>query len=350
MAKLWKPAAVLLVTFALAVSLKNDFVYFLLGFELMVSFAAFCQVFWLSRKVKVQVRIPESRVLRGESFQIRAELKNTSRFPIPQLMVRLAVRPFPEQEEVLLNGKLMLDGREQGSLCFQMDSSHCGCLEIRSDRLVITDCLGIFQYRCPIDRVSRSPLFILPEAPASGPVLPDFQGRFPGEKGDGGRQGSSAVDISGIRSYREGDSLKLVHWKLTARWNDLMVKEMQEPAEKITWVYLNLREQPGLPGVRRDPEAWDAFLETVLSLSAMLLKMGKRHLVCWADVSGGRLERCCVSDEASLRDMLCGLLRTDSFLPGEQPSILKELFSDETKGTYIEIDLQGNLIRTDAPG
>ena len=89
MAKLWKPAAVLLVTFALAVSLKNDFVYFLLGLELMVYLAAFCQALWLSQKVKVRVLLPETRVLRGESFQIRAELTNTSRFPIPQLMVRL---------------------------------------------------------------------------------------------------------------------------------------------------------------------------------------------------------------------------------------------------------------------
>ena len=349
MAKLWKSALLFFVTFVLAVSLKNDFVYFLLGFELMVFLAAFSQTLWLSRKVKVQVRIPEPKVLRGESFQIRAELTNISRFPIPQLMVRLAVRAFPEQEELLLNGKLMLDGEEQGCLCFQMDSSHCGCLEIRPDRLVITDCLGIFQHRCPIDSAERSMLFILPGHSRTGPRLPDVQGVFSGEDGDSGRQGSSAVDFSEIRSYREGDSLKLVHWKLTARWNDLMVKEMLEPAEKLTWLYLNLQERPDSPKVRRDPGAWDAFVETVATVSEMLLKMEKRHMVFWVDASGGRLERCCVSDETSLREMLCGLLRTDSFLPGDHSPLLKELFSDETKGTCIEIDLQGNLVRSKTP-
>ena len=83
-------------------------------------------------------------MFRGETFQVRAELMNSSRFPIPQLMVRIAVRVFPEKEELLLKGKLMLDSREQGCLCFQMDSTHCGCLEIRADRLIVTDFMERF--------------------------------------------------------------------------------------------------------------------------------------------------------------------------------------------------------------
>ena len=42
MAKWWKPIALLFITLVLAVSLKNDFVYFLLALELMVYLAAFC--------------------------------------------------------------------------------------------------------------------------------------------------------------------------------------------------------------------------------------------------------------------------------------------------------------------
>ena len=84
MAKWWRPGALVLLSFALAVSLKNDFLYFLLGFELMAYLAAFCQTLWLSGKVKLRVMLPETRVLRGEAFQIRGELTNTSRFPIPR--------------------------------------------------------------------------------------------------------------------------------------------------------------------------------------------------------------------------------------------------------------------------
>ena len=337
------------VTFALAVSLKNDFVYFLLGFELMVYLAALCQALWLSQKVMVRVRIPEPRVLRGESFQIHAELTNTSRFPIPQLMVRLAVRVFPEKEELLLKGKLMLDGEERGFLCFQMDSAHCGCLEIRPDQLMITDFLGIFQRRCQIDSAEKSMLFILPEVLGGDRELPDAQGVFPNEDGDSEKRGENAMDVSEIRSYQVGDSLKMVHWKLSARMNDLMVKEMMEPTEKLTWLYLNLQESPRLPQVRRDPVAWDHFVETVAAISEMLLKMEKRHIVLWIDSLGSTVVRSLVSDEMSLQDMLCGLLRADSFRSRDYAPLLKEIFLDETKGTCIEIDLQGNLVRSKTP-
>ena len=349
MAKWWKPVALVLITFVLAVSLKNDFVFFLLGFELMVYLAAFCQALWLSRKVKVRVMLPGPRVLRGESFQIRAELTNCSRFPIPQLMVRLAVRAFPEKEELLLKGKLMLDGEERGYLCFQMDSDHCGCLEVRPDQLLVTDYLGAFQRRCRIDSGEKYLLFILPEALHGEGQIPEVQGVFPDEDGNSQRQGSNAIDVSEIRSYQKGDSLKLVHWKLTARLNDLMVKEMMDPTEKLTWLYLNLQESPDLPEVRRNPEAWDHFVETVASISAMLLKMEKRHMVLWIDSLGSMVVRNCVSDELSLQEMLCGLLRTDSFPPRDFSPLLKEIYLDETKGTCIEIDLQGNFTRSKTP-
>ena len=349
MAKWWNPIALVLITFVLAVSLKNDFVYFLLGFELMVYLAAFCQALWLSQKVKVRVTLPETRVLRGESFQIRAELTNTSRFPIPQLMVRLAVRVFPEKEELLLKGKIMLDSEERGCLCFQMDSDHCGCLEIRPDQLMITDFMGAFQRRCRIDSEEKAVLFILPEALRGDREIPDAQGVFPDEDGDSEKRGSNAVDISEIRSYRKGDSLKLVHWKLSARWNDLMVKELLDPAEKLTWLYLNLKESPHLPKVRRDPAAWDHFVETVAATSAMLLKMEKQHMVLWIDSLGSTVVRSRVSDETSLQEMLCRLLWTDSFLPRDFSPLLKEIYIDETKGTCIEIDLQGNLVRSKTP-
>ena len=349
MAKWWKPIALLFITLVLAVSLKNDFVYFLLGLELMVYLAAFCQALWLSQKVKVRVLLPETRVLRGESFQIRAELTNTSRFPIPQLMVRLAVRAFPEKEELLLKGKLMLDSEEQGCLCFQMDSDHCGCLEIRPDQLMITDFIGAFQRRCPIDGTEKAVLYILPEVPQAEQELPDAQGLLADMDGDKENRGNHAVDVAQIRSYREGDSLKLVHWKLSARLNELMVKEMMDPAEELTWVYLNLQESPHLPKVRQNPQAWDHFVETVAATSAMLLKMEKRHMVLWIDSLGSMVVRSRVSDETGLQEMLCLLLRTDSFQPRDDSPLLKEIYLDETKDTCIEIDLQGNLVRAKTP-
>lgn len=183
----------------------------------------------------------------GETFQIQAELTNRSRFPIPQLMVRLAVRAYPEREALLLKGKLMLDSAERGSVCFQLDGSHCVCLEIRPDQLVVTDFLGLFQRRGWVDTQQIKSVFLLPQALGSQQISLDAQSLFPREDGSSETRGSEAADISEIRSYQEGDNLKLVHWKLTARLNELMVRELTDAAQKLTWLYLNLQERADQP-------------------------------------------------------------------------------------------------------
>lgn len=57
-----------------------------------------------------------------------------------------------------------------------------------------------------------------------------------------------------------------------------------------------------------------------------------------------------VFDENGLREMLCALLRADSYAQREDFPLLKEIAADKTKGTWVEIDLQGNFACTEMPG
>lgn len=346
----WKPIALGILTFLLAVSIRNEFLFFLLGFEVMLYAASVVQVIWLSRRVKMDIRLPDKCAYRGKTFQLQAVLRNTGLLPIPQLMVRLAVRFFPEREELLLKGKLMLDSREEGALCFAMDGTHCGCVEVRADRLVVTDYLGLVQRRCPVSSQQRHHLYILPDCVNKRLKLPDVQGSVLQEMGERERRGSSYVDVSEIRTYQPGDSIKLMHWKLSARMQQLMVREMADPTQSMTWLFLNLRETPGEPRVRGNPDAWDHFVETVAMVSAELLDMEIAHVVFWIHALDHTVVRSDVSDLESLEQMLCLLLRSDTVSSRDNAHILKEIYPDDAEGTCIEIDLQGNITCSEEQG
>lgn len=346
----WKPIALMIVTFLLAVSVKNEFVFFLLGFEVMLWLASFFQLMYFADKVKLKAFLPQTAAFRGETFQVRAKLTNTSKLPMPQLQVRLAVRVYPEREELLLKGKIMLDGEEEGSLCFDMDSEHCNCLEIRPDQLILTDFLGILQRKCKVDKDDKYMLFVLPEILHKDKEIPESKGHFLSEDGDSTREGSMAVDASEIRTYRVGDPVKLMHWKLTARLNELMVRELMDATEQLTWLYLDLQERTGAEKVRKSPEKWDHFLETVAGVSASMLELGKRHVVVWVDSEHNTVVNNEVSDEDTLQEMLMQLLRADTYEMKDYSQLLKEIRSDETKGACIEIDLQGDFVRSEIPG
>lgn len=83
---------------------------------------------------------------------------------------------------------------------------------------------GLWHPRKPV-RVERSVL-VWPKTVPVGP-LPDAGGQWDGEgSGARGRPGSGD-DLLGVRDYRRGDRLRLVHWGQTARQGRLFVRELQ---------------------------------------------------------------------------------------------------------------------------
>jgi len=72
-------------------------------------------------------------------------------------------------------------------------------------------------------------------------------------RGAGDEQGEQVVragneDFEGLRSYVEGDSMRMIHWKSLARERGLNTKVFADPAEGRQW--LDWERMPGL-----DPEA-----------------------------------------------------------------------------------------------
>lgn len=54
--------------------------------------------------------------------------------------------------------------------------------------------------------------------------------------------------ISDVRKYQYGDNLKRIHWKLTARAQELMVKKFQSTSEANTLILLDLQKNNYTPG------------------------------------------------------------------------------------------------------
>lgn len=348
MVKRWKPLAVLLVTFVLAASLQSDFFLFLLGFEALVIAAAYIQVTWLSKRLRLRMVLPSRTAFRGETFQIQAEMTNASGLPVPQVMARAAIRVFPEEEALLMRGKTMLGSHETGRLCFSMDCTHCACLEVSPNQLVITDYLGIAQRRCAVDETERRLLFVLPECLKREIDLPAGRDVLMEDDGEEERRGHTSADAAEIRLYQPGDPVKLIHWKLSARLEDLLVREMNDPSDTMIQLLLDLREPDAKEKFRCNKAAWDHFMETVASASATLLVRGHKHMVVWADAAHHQMVSHEVSDEESQQAMLCALLRTDSYQTKDYMPLLKEVASGEAKETCIKIDLQGRIDRTEA--
>ena len=75
--------------------------------------------------------------------------------------------------------------------------------------------------------------------------------------------------ISDIRKYEYGDSFKKIHWKLSAKVNDLMVRNFETTSRTKYVVFLDLRKQ-GLPG-ELEAAFEDKFIEAAAAVVNYLL-------------------------------------------------------------------------------
>lgn len=345
MDKKWKALLLMAMTFAAAVCFKNDFLRFLLGFEVMVVLLCLAEVRFLKGKAQVMLSLPETIRYKEEGFSVLVQAASTSWIPMPRLQVQVGVTDRWASREMVCTGTFMLDSKEEASLQFSFDSEFCGVYEAKIRNLRIWDHLGVFCVKSPVTDHART-LYILP--PSAGEQV--FEGLPGREEAEGEqaefRRGVSSVDTSDIRTYRVGDSLRHIHWKLTAKLDELLVREMGEPQERMTRLYLNLQHRER----ELSRETWDHFVDRVAALSRMMLSGGYPHYVCWIDIEIRKMLEFRVTDTASLQEMLCGLLHAITWTEGEAAQVLEDVRWHETMEEYIEIDLKGEIVPSGAEG
>ncbi len=334
------PFVILALTAALGIFFQSDFIRFLIGFEVLLYVIGIAEVWYLSRSVAGALMLSQNIVRQGEGFVLPVTVKNGSHLPLPEVLVRVAIRMIPDCEEVLLTGKLMMDGKETGTLHFSMEARHAGAMEVRLERIAVSDHLGLFLRKCEqISSICRK-VYVFPKGSEETETLLTGGNAGEGEDGSAQMKNADGREVLDLRAYRAGDLLKMVHWKLSARMNELMIKEMGEAGESFVRLYVNLYEKEEK---RRDRDKWDAFFAAADDLTMRLVRQNQSFAAVWIDGKRQSIEEYVVRGRQGRREMMCALLASESFSDAAQMELMKELPVYEADGEWIEITIQGNI-------
>ena len=199
-----------------------------------------------------------------------------------------------KEEEITLPIKLMVG--EEGIAVFDVNTPYLGMMEFFLEEAAIYGLFGIGK-KVILSSVKKR-LMVLPETRELALEFPVFLDLDPeGEKMMEASLGYDPGLYQGIRPYRDGDSMKQIHWKLTEKTGELMVKELGLPMGRTPRLYLDT----GLPDL--DMRKIDALMEDYFSCSLALQKQGISHVLCWKN-EGTAPQEYRVDPETMLEELL----------------------------------------------
>lgn len=194
-----------------------------------------------------------------------------------------------------------LTGAEK-SVSLPAPAVHCGLLTGRFSHVWALDTLGLFWL--PLRRSGPARLWVDPVSQSTGlPPLPEEEAA-----GVRPRPGGGPGEDYDPREYRPGDPLSSIHWKLSAKRDELVTRETLETVKPLPLLTIDLFG---------DGDRLDRTLDLLAGVSGELLAVNRPHAVAWADPVTGEVRRCAIAGEEDLRRCLEALLSQRAPLAGK---------------------------------
>jgi len=228
-----------------------------------------------------------------------------------------------------------------GSGSFTLSSSQGGRITLRLTRLEFQDVFGLFRLRK--SAASEISVLIFPhlfpvtvEKAEAGSNAVSESGRVSADPFDPFLSGDAGGNE--LRDYLPGDPIRQIHWKLSSKLDQLMVRLPEEAPEEDPVLVLDAIGPPP-----DDVSFSGALLTAFLSLSCALAHLGLVHRVFWFDPENSVWQSSCVRTFSSFAGMRESLLATAAFCPEVDEALPFPAFSSEAWKPAIVFSLHPDL-------
>lgn len=186
---------------------------------LVMSAISLAMVLILRAKVKVKFSNEKIITTRGDIYSMPVTVENGSCIPASFCRCRIyigsnrrrIVTEIPSKGEIANYVKIKM--------------TDCGIVKVRSDRFYVFDYFRIIKLRKKY--VATGEVIVMPRLPVVNILdrITSIVGVETETEYSTVKPGDDPTEIFGIKEYVEGDKVKNIHWKLTAKMDKVLVKE-----------------------------------------------------------------------------------------------------------------------------
>ena len=254
--------------------------FIIIIFISLTVFGIACTV--LSRnKVSVEINPtqPFSIQSADKNAEFSATILNKSIFPISAVTFELEFQDMSEEGIIKRKIKTAAASNEERSIHTVIAASHSACIECRLKKARIYDPFGLVHFN--VKNVSDKARLLITPVMSENSYIRNLDGSYiiDSDKFSDTQKGDDSSQVFEIRNYAPGDDIRRIHWRLSSKQDELIVKEYSKPIAEDCVVML----ESGIGG--SDPEERkrraDGLLSVFLKLSFELIENEHSFEACW---------------------------------------------------------------------
>lgn len=230
---------------------------------------------------KTEFAVQSKTTPKNTSFPVQLCITNNSIFPVGKAEAHIEYYNIFNNQINEFELLFPLQARNTQRVTFQLSSKYCGILKIRSVYINIYDPLRMFRFRTGKNITTE--IVVMPEIHEINGAI-DYTDREIEESSvfSENTAGDDPSEVFDLRDYVMGDKLNRIHWKLSSKKDELIVKDYSMPVDVPCMLFLNLKcyedSEYTLP-------VFDTLVETLISVSQFLIENERIHTIVYYNAS-----------------------------------------------------------------
>lgn len=285
------------------------------------------------RKTVIKLSVPRAAE-RKENFRGRLTLQNQTVWPVFGGKGQILWENLFTGEHGEIPLSFSLGCKETRTIEFEACSSWCGCVKVQFSSWKCNDFFHVFSVRR--QAVAEGCTVIMPEKQNSDFSFLTREG-FDMEsfRYSGNRPGDDPGETYDIREYQPGDSIRQIHWKLSGKLDDIMIREKSFPVDDTVLILAEAFQ------AEHEPRRAETVAEV---LSAIIRDFMEKKIPCQVgiyDRNAGKFRQEKVRTEEDHEHILYSFLRYGS--DGKTPVTVQEYLRNPGTQNYVNyIYITGN--------
>ncbi|MBU5425938.1 DUF58 domain-containing protein [Tissierella pigra] len=233
--KISLPLIFFIIIFAFVLLVGGTLPYFLFYILLLTFILPLIHCLITLKRLKGSIEIPRKSLFTGEVINISYQVENNSILPIPYLEIQSNIsRQLTGTNSPKVT--LALEKKESYNSSESVILKKRGYYQFGEIEVTVEDVFGFYSFKKKI--TTPASLLVYPETI----ILSTFKITASHQSGELLVQTSDFQDksrIASLREYREGDSVKAIHWKLSAKKDIPIIKDYENRGDTNVIIFLD---------------------------------------------------------------------------------------------------------------